>query len=229
MVRASRPTSWPRPRASAAAFRWAPAWRPREAAQGHDRRRPWHDLRRQSARHGGRQRRARRRARAEASSSTSTQIGLLLKQRLAELKDRHPTVIEEIRGQGLMLGLQQRVPNADFVGGGARAEAPRDPGRRQCRAAAAAADRRRGRDCARRSTGSTRACAALESAADASPRSARSAPNERRAARAFSRSLEHFTGANCARILDSARGHEGARAARASRRPSARSPARCWR
>jgi acetylornithine/N-succinyldiaminopimelate aminotransferase len=28
-IMASRPTSWPRPRASAAASRWAPAWRPR--------------------------------------------------------------------------------------------------------------------------------------------------------------------------------------------------------
>jgi acetylornithine/N-succinyldiaminopimelate aminotransferase len=43
------------------------------------------------------------------------QMGLLLKQRLAELKDRHPAVIAEIRGQGLMLGLRLTVPNTDFV------------------------------------------------------------------------------------------------------------------
>jgi acetylornithine/N-succinyldiaminopimelate aminotransferase len=43
------------------------------------------------------------------------QVGLLLKQRLAELKDRHPAVIAEIRGQGLMLGLRLTVPNTDFV------------------------------------------------------------------------------------------------------------------
>lgn len=42
-------------------------------------------------------------------------VGLLLKQRLAELRDRHPTVIEEIRGEGLMLGLRCRVPNGDLV------------------------------------------------------------------------------------------------------------------
>ncbi len=41
--------------------------------------------------------------------------GLLLKQRLAELKDRHPGVISEVRGQGLMMGLRTVVPNTDFV------------------------------------------------------------------------------------------------------------------
>ena len=41
--------------------------------------------------------------------------GLLLKQRLAELKDRHPGVIAEMRGQGLMMGLRTVVPNTDFV------------------------------------------------------------------------------------------------------------------
>jgi acetylornithine/N-succinyldiaminopimelate aminotransferase len=42
-------------------------------------------------------------------------MSLLLKQRLAELKDRHPAVIAEIRGEGLMLGLRLHVPNTDFV------------------------------------------------------------------------------------------------------------------
>jgi acetylornithine/N-succinyldiaminopimelate aminotransferase len=42
-------------------------------------------------------------------------MGLLLKQRLAELKDRHPAVIAEVRGQGLLLGLRLHVPNTDFV------------------------------------------------------------------------------------------------------------------
>jgi acetylornithine/N-succinyldiaminopimelate aminotransferase len=42
-------------------------------------------------------------------------MGLFLKQRLAELKDRHPAVIAEIRGQGLMLGIRTHVPNTDFV------------------------------------------------------------------------------------------------------------------
>ena len=43
------------------------------------------------------------------------QAGLLLKQRLAELQDRHPGVIGEIRGDGLMLGLRTIVPNGEFV------------------------------------------------------------------------------------------------------------------
>ncbi len=40
---------------------------------------------------------------------------LKLRQRLAELQDRHPGVIEEIRGAGLMLGLKLKTPNTDFV------------------------------------------------------------------------------------------------------------------
>jgi acetylornithine/N-succinyldiaminopimelate aminotransferase len=42
-------------------------------------------------------------------------MGIFLKQRLAELKDRHPAVIAEVRGQGLMMGLRTHVPNTDFV------------------------------------------------------------------------------------------------------------------
>ncbi|GAC1329807.1 MAG: aspartate aminotransferase family protein [Beijerinckiaceae bacterium] len=41
--------------------------------------------------------------------------GLFLRQRLAELQDRHPSVIEEIRGEGLLIGIKPRVPNTDFV------------------------------------------------------------------------------------------------------------------
>jgi acetylornithine/N-succinyldiaminopimelate aminotransferase len=42
-------------------------------------------------------------------------MGLLLKQRLAELKDRHPAIIAEIRGQGLMMGIRSHVPNTDLI------------------------------------------------------------------------------------------------------------------
>ncbi|MGO4573253.1 aspartate aminotransferase family protein [Microvirga sp. 2TAF3] len=42
-------------------------------------------------------------------------VGLLLKQRLAELMDRHPGVIAEVRGQGLMMGLRTHVPNTEFI------------------------------------------------------------------------------------------------------------------
>ncbi|RYE32611.1 MAG: aspartate aminotransferase family protein [Hyphomicrobiales bacterium] len=43
------------------------------------------------------------------------QISLRLKQSLAELKDKHPDVIAEIRGEGLMLGLKLHTLNTDFV------------------------------------------------------------------------------------------------------------------
>lgn len=43
------------------------------------------------------------------------QIGLLFKQRLAEIKDRYPGIIAEVRGEGLLLGLRCVVPNAQLV------------------------------------------------------------------------------------------------------------------
>ena len=43
------------------------------------------------------------------------QTSLLLKQRLAELKDRHPGVIVEIRGEGLLIGLRVTPPNGEVV------------------------------------------------------------------------------------------------------------------
>ena len=42
-------------------------------------------------------------------------MSLLLKQRLAEMKDRHPSVIAEVRGEGLLIGLRAVVPNGEFV------------------------------------------------------------------------------------------------------------------
>ncbi|HEY6921042.1 MAG TPA: aspartate aminotransferase family protein [Methyloceanibacter sp.] len=43
------------------------------------------------------------------------QMGLRLKQRLAALKDEHGEIIEEVRGQGLMLGLKCKVPNLKLL------------------------------------------------------------------------------------------------------------------
>src|SRR5262249_25675992 len=40
---------------------------------------------------------------------------ILFKQRLAEVKDRHPKVISEIRGEGLLIGLRAVVPYGDLV------------------------------------------------------------------------------------------------------------------
>ncbi|MCW6511042.1 aspartate aminotransferase family protein [Lichenifustis flavocetrariae] len=42
-------------------------------------------------------------------------LGLSIKQRLAALKDAHPGIIAEIRGEGLMLGLRLTTPNTEFV------------------------------------------------------------------------------------------------------------------
>ena len=43
------------------------------------------------------------------------QNGLLMKQRLAELKDRHSSVISEVRGEGLLIGLRMVPPAAEMV------------------------------------------------------------------------------------------------------------------
>ncbi|MFL9827579.1 aspartate aminotransferase family protein [Rhodoplanes sp. SY1] len=40
---------------------------------------------------------------------------LLLKQRLAEVVDRHPTIVREVRGAGLLLGLACVVPNNELI------------------------------------------------------------------------------------------------------------------
>ncbi|MGZ5934647.1 MAG: acetylornithine transaminase [Rhizomicrobium sp.] len=42
-------------------------------------------------------------------------VGNYMRQQLAGLISEHPSVFEELRGQGLMLGLKMRVPNTDFV------------------------------------------------------------------------------------------------------------------
>jgi acetylornithine/N-succinyldiaminopimelate aminotransferase len=41
--------------------------------------------------------------------------GLLLKQRLAEIRDRYPSIIAEVRGEGLLVGLRALVPAGDLV------------------------------------------------------------------------------------------------------------------
>ena len=42
-------------------------------------------------------------------------IGILFKQRLAEIKDRYPSVIAEVRGEGLLVGLRAVVPAGELV------------------------------------------------------------------------------------------------------------------
>jgi len=42
-------------------------------------------------------------------------IEVLFKQRLAEIKDRYPTLIAEVRGEGLLVGLRMLVPAGELV------------------------------------------------------------------------------------------------------------------
>jgi acetylornithine/N-succinyldiaminopimelate aminotransferase len=42
-------------------------------------------------------------------------LGLDMRQRLAELKDRHGAVIDEVRGEGLLIGLRLKTPPANFA------------------------------------------------------------------------------------------------------------------
>jgi acetylornithine/N-succinyldiaminopimelate aminotransferase len=42
-------------------------------------------------------------------------ISVLLKQRLAEIRDRYPTVIAEVRGEGLLIGLRAVHPSGELV------------------------------------------------------------------------------------------------------------------
>ena len=43
-------------------------------------------------------------------------VSLVFRQGLASLKDRFPDIIEEIRGEGLLLGIKAKVPAGDLVG-----------------------------------------------------------------------------------------------------------------
>jgi acetylornithine/N-succinyldiaminopimelate aminotransferase len=40
---------------------------------------------------------------------------ILFRQRLAEIRDRHPGVISQVRGEGLLLGLVAVCPNSELV------------------------------------------------------------------------------------------------------------------
>ena len=42
-------------------------------------------------------------------------IALLFKQRLAEIKDRYPSIVAEVRGEGLLIGLRALVPAGELV------------------------------------------------------------------------------------------------------------------
>jgi acetylornithine/N-succinyldiaminopimelate aminotransferase len=42
-------------------------------------------------------------------------MSLLLKQKLASVVDRHPQVLSEVRGEGLLVGVKAVVPSGDLV------------------------------------------------------------------------------------------------------------------
>ena len=42
-------------------------------------------------------------------------MSLLLKQKLASAVDRYPSVLAEVRGEGLLIGVKAVVPSADLV------------------------------------------------------------------------------------------------------------------
>ena len=42
-------------------------------------------------------------------------MSLLLKQKLASVIDRHPKVVSEVRGEGLLIGVKAVVPSGDLV------------------------------------------------------------------------------------------------------------------
>ncbi len=51
----------------------------------------------------------------EAFLENVRHVGLYLKQRLASVADAHPTVISEVRGEGLLAGIRCIPPAADVV------------------------------------------------------------------------------------------------------------------
>ena len=57
-------------------------------------------------------------------------LGLLARQRLAELKDRHPDIVAEVRGEGLLIGLRLKLSPSDFAAA-ARGQPAADNSRRR--------------------------------------------------------------------------------------------------
>ncbi len=52
---------------------------------------------------------------AEGFLESVAQNGESLKCRLLALKERYPSIIEDVRGEGLMFGVKTRIPNGDFA------------------------------------------------------------------------------------------------------------------
>jgi acetylornithine/N-succinyldiaminopimelate aminotransferase len=52
---------------------------------------------------------------AEGFLDQVRQTGLLMKQKLAALRDAHPRIIDEVRGEGLLIGLHAVPPNSEVI------------------------------------------------------------------------------------------------------------------
>ena len=52
---------------------------------------------------------------AEGFLKSVAKHGESLKRRLLALKERYPSIIEDVRGEGLMFGVKTRIPNGDFA------------------------------------------------------------------------------------------------------------------
>ena len=88
---------------------------PPEAAKGMTRRHPRLDLRRQSARDGGRQCGARRRARARLPRPRAAGRRSCSSSGSPRSRTCIPQIIAEVRGEGLLIGLRALVPNGELV------------------------------------------------------------------------------------------------------------------
>ncbi len=86
------------------------------------------------------------------------QNSLLMKQRLAELKDRHAAVIAEVRGEGLLIGLRMVPPAGEMVDELRNQEMVTVAAGDNVVRSAAAVDHRRGTKSPRRSARIDRAC-----------------------------------------------------------------------
>jgi acetylornithine/N-succinyldiaminopimelate aminotransferase len=52
---------------------------------------------------------------AEGFLDNVRRSAILFRRRLAEIKDRHPDVVTDVRGEGLLLGLVAACPNGELV------------------------------------------------------------------------------------------------------------------
>ena len=67
-------------------------------------------------------------------------LGPALRQSLAQIEDQYPSIIESVRGEGLMFGIKTRVANTEFAAAALKEKLLTIRRRGQCRSLAAAVD-----------------------------------------------------------------------------------------